>query len=316
VATNAVRGDVGRGAAVGAAAIAQGILGLEFLLGGLNKYLDTNFAGGFKTFVVASVGAQNSVPSPIVQTLILPNAALFAELARFTELAGGIALLVATAGVRVDSHTRGGWVLALTGLVAAVALGGLSLTIYVLKGGVFPGVDTRLALAPPMQVEVVNVLLAGAVAWLQAGRLLAARTNGMAWASRLHPKTLVGLIVIVANLLGVAACIGTATAGPPSGAITVTMTDYRFTPGNLELKSGDATFYLVNSGGQQHDMVIADAEGKVMASIRPSAPRACKSCGCHFRARGRTRWRRGSWALVGARCWITCSSSALATWRR
>lgn len=265
MATNAVRGDVGHGPTIGAAAIAQAILGLEFLLGGLNKYLDTNFAGGFKSFIAASVGAQNSVLSPIVQTLILPNAALFAELARFTELAGGIVLLIATAGVRVDSRTRVGRVVALTGLVAAVSLGALSLTIYVLKGGLFPGVDTRLALAPPMQVEVVNVLLAGSVAWLQTGRLLAARTNGMAWANRLHPKPLVGLMVIVATLLGVAACDGTATAGPPPGAITVTMTDYKFTPGNLELKSGDATLYLVNSGGQQHDMVIADAEGKVMA---------------------------------------------------
>src|SRR6266849_6443953 len=230
---NAVRGDVGRGPAVGAAAIAQAILGLEFLLGGLNKYLDTNFAGGFKSFVASSVEAQNSVLSPIVQALILPNAALFAELARFTELAGGIVLLIATAGVRVDSRTRVGWVVALTGLVAAVSLGGL-----------FPGVDTRLALAPPMQVEVVNVLLAASVAWLQAGRLLAARTNGMAWASRLHPKTLVGLMVIVATLLGVAACGETATAGPPPGAITVTMTEYKFTPSNLELTSGNATFYL------------------------------------------------------------------------
>ncbi len=265
MATNAVRGDVGRGPAVGAAAIAQAILGLEFLLGGLNKYLDTNFAGGFKSFVASSVEAQNSVLSPIVQALILPNAALFAELARLTELAGGIVLLIATAGVRVDSRTRVGWVVALTGLVAAVSLGGLSLMIYVLKGGLFPGVDTRLALAPPMQVEVVNVLLAASVAWLQAGRLLAARTNGMAWASRLHPKTLVGLMVIVATLLGVAACGETATAGPPPGAITVTMTEYKFTPSNLELTSGNATFYLVNSGGQQHDMVIADATGKVMA---------------------------------------------------
>ncbi len=265
MATNAVRGDVGRGPAVGAAAIAQAILGLEFLLGGLNKYLDTNFAGGFKSFVAASVGAQNSVLSPIVQTLILPKAALFAELARFTELAGGIVPLIATAAVRVDSRTRVGWVVALTGLVAAVFLGGLSLTIYVLKGGVFPGVDTRLALAPPMQVEVVNVLLAGAVPWLQAGRLLGWRADGMAWASRLHPKTLVGLMVIVATLLGVAACGETVTAGPPPGAITVTMTEYKFTPSNLELKSGNATFYLVNSGGQQHDMVIADAKGKVMA---------------------------------------------------
>lgn len=95
--TSAVKVEPGRGAALGAAAVAQAILGLEFLLGGLNKYLDTNFADGFKSFVSSSVGAQASVIfSPIVQSLILPNAALFAELARFTELAGGLVLVIAT----------------------------------------------------------------------------------------------------------------------------------------------------------------------------------------------------------------------------
>jgi uncharacterized cupredoxin-like copper-binding protein len=265
VATSAVKVDVGRGPVLGAAAIAQAILGLEFLLGGLNKYLDTNFADGFKSFVSGAAGMQGGVLSRIVQTLILPNAALFAELARFTELACGALLLIATAGVGLDTRTRPGWVIALAGLVAAVSLGALSLVIYALKGGVVPGVDPRLALAPPVQVEVVNVLLAGAVAWLQAGRLLAARAAGIAWGRRSHPTALVGLYVIVATLLGVAACGGTASAGPPPGAVTVTMTEYAFTPRNLEVKSGNATFYLVNSGGQQHDMVIADAKGKVMA---------------------------------------------------
>jgi len=64
---------------------------------------------------------------------------------------------------------------------------------------------------------------------------------------------------------GGAACGESAAAGPPRGAIQVTMTEYKFTPSNLELKSGTATFYLVNSGSQQHDMVIADASGKVVA---------------------------------------------------
>ena len=265
MATSAVKVDVGRRPMLGAAAIAQAILGLEFLLGGLNKYLDPSFADGFKNFVSASVGTQPSVLSPIVQTLVLPNAAVFAELARFTELAGGAVLLVATAGLRLDSRTRPGWVVALAGLVAAVSLGCLSLTIYVLKGGVFPGIDPRLALAPPLPVEVVNVLLAGAVAWLQGGRLLAGRAAGIAWITLPHPTTLIGLCVIVATLIGVAACGGTAAAGPPPGAIKVTMTDFAFSPSSLELKSGNATFYLVNSGGQPHDMVIADGDGKVMA---------------------------------------------------
>lgn len=105
VATSPVRVEAGGVAALGAAAIGQAILGLEFLLAGFNKYFDTNFVDGFKSFLASSVGAQTSVISPIVQSLILPNAALFAELAKFTELASGLVLLIATAGVRLDSHT-------------------------------------------------------------------------------------------------------------------------------------------------------------------------------------------------------------------
>ena len=271
--TSAVKVEPGRGAALGAAAVAQAILGLEFLLGGLNKYLDTNFADGFKSFVSSSVGAQASVMfSPIVQSLILPNAALFAELARFTELAGGLVLVIATADlfrggfdIRDHARTRLERVIALLGLVAAVGLGGLSMTIYILKGGAFPRVDPRLALGPPVPVELVNVLLAGAVAWLQAGRLLALRTNRIAGPGRALSTSMLGLFVIILILIDVAACGGTAAAEPPPGAIQVSMTEYAFKPSNLELKSGTATFYLVNSGGQQHDMVIADANGKVVA---------------------------------------------------
>ena len=272
MAISAVRFDVGRGAALGAAAAIQAILGLEFLLGGLNKYLDANFPAGFKSFVSSSAGAQTGVISPIVRTVILPNAAVFAELARFTELACGLALVIATANlfrggfdIRDHARTRFERVVALLGFVAAVALGGLSLTIYLLKGGAFPGVNPRLALAPPVPVELINVLLASAVAWLQAGRLLALRTSGSAGPSRRLSKSVLGLFVIVVLLLGVAACAGTAAVGPPPGATQVSMTDYAFKPSNLELKSGTATFYLVNSGGQPHDMVITDANGKGVA---------------------------------------------------
>ena len=276
--TSAVKVEAGRGAALGAAAIAQTILGFEFLLGGLNKYVDTNYVDGFKSFVSSSVGAHTSVISPIVQSLILPNAALFAELARFTELASGLVLLITIAdlfrggfGVRGDARTRLERVIALLGLMAAIGLAGLSMTIYILKGGAFPGVDPRLALAPPVPVELVNVLLTGAVAWLQAGRLRALRTNRIAGPGRALSTTTLGLFVIISILIGVA-CGGTAAAGPPPGAIQVTMTEYAFTPSNLELKSGTATFYLVNRGGQQHDMLIADASGKVVARSELAYP--------------------------------------------
>ena len=52
----------------------------------------------------------------------------------------------------------------------------------------------------------------------------------------------------------------------------MTMTDYAFKPGNLELKSGTATFYLVNSGGQQHDMVIAEPTARSLPEVSWSIP--------------------------------------------
>src|SRR5690348_202857 len=79
-ATSSARVTIGADAGVGAVAIVQAILGLEFLLGGLNKYLATNFAAAFKSFVVSSASAQGHLLSPIVRTVIVPNAALFAEL--------------------------------------------------------------------------------------------------------------------------------------------------------------------------------------------------------------------------------------------
>jgi uncharacterized cupredoxin-like copper-binding protein len=281
VATTTVKAETGRGAALGAAAVAQAILGLEFLLGGLNKYLDATFASGFKSFVSSSAGAQAGVLSPIVRTLILPNAAVFGELARFTELAAGVVLVIATADLLrrgLDVRNRARVMLervaAWFGLGAGVALGGLSLTIYLLKGGGLPGVDPQLALAPPLPVELVNVVLAGAVVWLQTGRLLALRTDRRAGLGRRLSSGALGLFVIV-SVLFVVACggsSGTAAAGPPSGAIPVTMTEYAFKPSRLDVKSGSADFYLMNSGGQQHDMVIADVGGKIVARSELVSP--------------------------------------------
>jgi uncharacterized cupredoxin-like copper-binding protein len=121
-------------------------------------------------------------------------------------------------------------------------------------------------------VELVNVLLAAAVAWLQAGRLLALRSGRTAGPGRRLTSGVLGLFVIVAVLFGVAACGGTTAAGspsgaagPPSGATQVTLSEYAFKPSNLEVKTGPADFYLVNSGGQPHDMVIANAGGKIVA---------------------------------------------------
>lgn len=268
--TNVVTDNTGAGAAFGSAALAEAILGLEFVIGGLNKYLATNFAASFKSFVDASVSTHGRVLTPIVQVVIIPNSALFAELARLSELAGGLMLLFAAGDTfrrQVARTARGGafetWVSVLAA-VAALALGGLSLTIYLLKGGTFPVVDTRLALAPPVQVELVNVALALAVVWFGIGRFLELRRTPTTLARKWHPRWLVGL-VLLASIVSLAACGGSTAGGQPAGSIRVDMTDYQFSPGDLDVKADAPTFYLVNGGGQPHDMVIADAGGHVIA---------------------------------------------------
>lgn len=276
-ATSSVRVNIAADAAVGAGAVAQAILGLEFVLGGLNKYLATNFAAAFKSFVASSASAQGDLLTPIVRTVIVPNSALFAELARLTELLSGIMLLIAAGDTLRRHFARGrGRTLeasvSLLGAVAAVAVGGLSLTIYLLKGGTFPGVDPKLALAPPLQVELVNVALAIAVAWLGIGRFLALGGDSVLLSLKWHPKWLLGLFALLGTIVSLTACGGSVASGPPAGSIRVTMTDYRFSPDALEVKADGTSFYLVNSGGQIHDMVIADSGGHVIARSDPVSP--------------------------------------------
>ncbi|HEX2681289.1 MAG TPA: hypothetical protein VHQ03_08350, partial [Candidatus Dormibacteraeota bacterium] len=208
-----VRVNIAADAAVGAGVVAQAILGFEFLLGGLNKYLATNFAAGFKSFVASSASAQGHLLTPVVRDVIIPNSALFAELARLTELIGGIVLLI-TAGNMLRRRVAGGRgrvleaAVSLLGAVAAVAIGGLSLTIYLLKGGTFPGVDPKLALAPPLQVELVNVALAFAVTWLGFGRFLALGGDSVLRSLKWHPRWLLGLFALVATIILLTACGG------------------------------------------------------------------------------------------------------------
>ena len=61
-----------------------------------------------------------------------------------------------------------------------------------------------------------------------------------------------------------AAC-GGGSSGPPAGAITVKLTDYKFDPASISAPSGKVVFYLVNSGTTAHDMVIRDATKKELA---------------------------------------------------
>jgi len=60
---------------------------------------------------------------------------------------------------------------------AALVLGGLSLTIYVLQGGRFPSVNPDLAFVSPIAIELLMVPLAVGIAWLELGRFLALRST-------------------------------------------------------------------------------------------------------------------------------------------
>jgi hypothetical protein len=169
-------------AALAAGALVQAILGAEFVLAGLNKLADPRYLAHFRNFVASSVGLLAAPLAWLVRTLVLPNAAVMAQLTRFVELGAGLVLLVAAA--EVARRRFGGGVgarhgyepaMALAGTLAALALASLSLTIYLLQGGAVPRVDAGLAFAPPVAIELFNVPVALAVAWLEWGRFQALR---------------------------------------------------------------------------------------------------------------------------------------------
>jgi plastocyanin len=74
-------------------------------------------------------------------------------------------------------------------------------------------------------------------------------------------KALATGLVAVALL---AACGG----GPsqPAGSMQVTMTEYKFDPSSITVQHGKVTFWLVNSGGIAHDMVIRDSSNNRVAA--------------------------------------------------
>jgi hypothetical protein len=167
-------------AALAASAVIQAALGIEFVLSGLSKLADASYGANFKAFVQASPGSHHGILAPVVQTLILPHAALAGELARFTELGAGIALLIAAAEIgrrrfagRLGAEHGYEPGVALLGAVAGLTVAGVSLVIYLLQGGTVPGVSPARAFAAPITIELMNVPLGLAIAWLETGRFAA-----------------------------------------------------------------------------------------------------------------------------------------------
>jgi hypothetical protein len=166
-------------AALAASALIQAALGVEFLLSGLNKFADPNFKTNFGTFVRSSPATTRGLLSPFIQTLVIPQLGLWAGLIKFTELGLGLVLLVGAAEIarrRFQGHyaRQLGYeapvalVAALAGAVAA----GLSLSIFLLNGGVLPTIMPGRAFTSAIPVELLIVPLGIAVAWLEANRFI------------------------------------------------------------------------------------------------------------------------------------------------
>ena len=172
--------------ALAAGALVQAILGGEFVLAGLNKLADPQYVAHFRDFASGSAGLMGGPLASLVHWVVLPNVTLMAQLARFTELGAGLVLvLVAFEVARRRFHGRLGVrhgyepAVALAGALAALVLAGLSLTIYLLQGGALPRVSAGLAFGPPIAIELFNVPIALAVAWMELGRFMALRRTAV-----------------------------------------------------------------------------------------------------------------------------------------
>lgn len=169
-------------AALSAGALIQVAVGLEFVLAGISKLLDPDFADHFATFVAASPGSHAGLLSPVVQALVLPHAAQAARLTTFTELAAGLVLLLSS--VEVARRRFSGPVgaahayepaVALLSAGAALVAAGLSAGIWLVEGIGLPTLTADNAFGSPIAVELLLVPLALGLAWLELGRFRALR---------------------------------------------------------------------------------------------------------------------------------------------
>jgi hypothetical protein len=168
--------------ALAAGALVQAVLGGEFVLGGLDKLADPQYAAHFRDFMSGSAAFVGGPLAWLIRGLVLPNVAVMAQLARLTELGAGLVLVLVAAevarrrfGGRLGARHGYEPAVALAGALAALVLGGLSLTIYLLQGGALPRVSADMAFGPPVAIELFNVPLALAVAWMELGRCAALR---------------------------------------------------------------------------------------------------------------------------------------------
>jgi hypothetical protein len=154
------------------------MLGVEFILAGLSKLMDANLVAHFQNFVAAQPGSSSGLISPILQLLVLPNAALAARSTAFVELSAGCVLLLSAlhAGRRhFSGRARYEPALALAASTAALTVACLALMIYLLQGGGLPFVNATAAFESPIAIELFLVPLALSAAWVEFSRFMAPR---------------------------------------------------------------------------------------------------------------------------------------------
>lgn len=164
-------------AALAASALIQAVLGLEFVLSGLDKFADGRFREHFASFVRASPGARRGLFSGFIHTLVLPHIGFWAFVIEWTELLLGLVLLVGAAEIarrrfagRFGTARRYEAPVALVAAAAGLTAAGLSFSIFLLQGGVLPEVQPGRAFTSAIPVELLIVPLGLAVAWLEYGR--------------------------------------------------------------------------------------------------------------------------------------------------
>lgn len=169
-------------AALASAAIIQAVLGAEFVLAGLNKVVDDTFTTQFRGFVGGSPAANSGALAGVIQTLVVPNLDAMARVTIATELGGGAILLLTALEVlrRRLSGPLGAQhgyepLLALLSAGAALALGAMSLSIFVIQGGRLPTIGPEYAFSSPIAVELMLVPFAVAIAWVELARFFALR---------------------------------------------------------------------------------------------------------------------------------------------
>jgi hypothetical protein len=176
--------------ALASGALIQAVIGLEFLLAGLNKVIDPDYLTQFRGYVGASPGATSGPLAGVFQFLVVANSDLMARVSMFIELVGGSVLLITTLEV-LRRRLAGSFgvqtyepLVALASSAAALILGGMSLSIYVLQGGSVPVLNPAFALTSPVAIELFLVPIALAIAWLEFSRFRAMRENALAGPGR------------------------------------------------------------------------------------------------------------------------------------